>query len=301
MGRRVEHRHPSLGYQLPLVSTLNCENVGGGWESNLSSPVSLSSDTILTSTESICANMYKLTKLKLHGFDVKPPLGFQGFPCLKCLNLSAGPFTLQAIENLISGCPLLEKFVCTNAADTLALTVHAPNLKHLTLNGFFTNLYLEHTPLLVVLSIDFFGRDWKSNVLKKVPVTCDCLKFIELQGLSYDKMNNVFGVLYLILQSPNLQELQIEASSFDDKAANLDFWKNECPSNFTLKHLKRVKMSRVSDGNCMEFLKFVLGCSPVLEVMSVSPWENCIEKMNMANEVLHFRRASPKVDIRFFD
>ncbi|KAK1375087.1 hypothetical protein POM88_031280 [Heracleum sosnowskyi] len=187
-------------------------------------------------------------------------------------------------------CPLLEKFACTNVADSLALAIHAPNLKHLTLNGFFTNLYLKHTPLLIVLSIDFFGRAWKSNVLVKVPVTYeyDCLKFIELQALSFDEMINVLDVLYLILRSPNVQELQIEATSFDDKAADLDFWENECPTNFTFKYLERVKMSGVSTGNCMELLKCLLGCSPVLKVMSVSPCDNCNGKMKMADEVLHY-------------
>ncbi|KAK1375083.1 F-box/FBD/LRR-repeat protein [Heracleum sosnowskyi] len=172
----------------------------------------------------------RLTILKLQGFDVKPPLRFHGFPCLKYLNICNGSSTVEDIENLISGCPLLEKFIFLNVGDPLGLVIHAPNLKHLSLKGDFTNLYLEYSPLLDVLSIDFGAQAWEGKVLMKVPVTYDCLKFIELQRINYEEMNAMLYVLYLILHSPNLQELEIEATPFEishDKAADLDFWEKE--------------------------------------------------------------------------
>lgn len=81
----------------------------------------------------------------------------------------------------------------------------------------------------------------------------------------------------------------------------MDLWERGCPTDFTFKHLKSVEMTWVMNENSLDFIKFVLGRSPELEVMSVSLCADPDEKINMANEVLHFRRASPKVDIRFFD
>lgn len=95
----------------------------------------------------------KLTKLKLFGFEVRPPTGFRGFPCLKHLNIYGGAAPAEAIENLISGCPLLEKFKFTNMFSPLALTIRAPNLKHLSMSDALKDIYLEHTPRLVSISI----------------------------------------------------------------------------------------------------------------------------------------------------
>ncbi|KAK1401289.1 hypothetical protein POM88_000894 [Heracleum sosnowskyi] len=173
-----------------------------------------------------------------------------------------GTVTVKAIENFITSCPLLEKFKFTNIFNPLALIVCAPNLKHLELTGLFTDVYLKHTPCLDAISLNFFGK------------------------------------------SPNLQELEIIAlghESYSKKAAALDFWEKECPSNFTFKHLKMVVMSGVSNENDVEFLKFVLGRSPMLEVLSISPDAYYKRKMNMVNQVLRFQRAFPEVEIKFFD
>ena len=97
----------------------------------------------------------KLNRLMLSAFTVKPPVEFQGYPCLKYLELDGVTITLKVIENLISGCPLLEKFKFCNM-DRLALTIRAPNLKHLIVDGNFEDLYLEHTPLVVAISICFY-------------------------------------------------------------------------------------------------------------------------------------------------
>lgn len=260
-------------------------------------------------TPSCIFSCQKLIKLKLIGFEVKPPLGFQGFPCLKSFSLCGGTVALEVVEKLISDCPLLEKIELVIDSDH-ALTIRAPNLKHLTVGLSFKDVYLEHTPLLVNMLM-FFSEEWEGNVLPKVPVSYDCLKFIDFEGINFQKMNQVSYVLQLLLQSPNLQELEIDARQLETdavavrlvhhEAVALDFWKRECPADFTFKHLKRVNMSFLSNEHDLEFIKFVLGRSPVLEVMRVSPREVYNGNMNMVNEVLHFQHASPKVDIRFFD
>ncbi|KAL8112803.1 hypothetical protein AgCh_020195 [Apium graveolens] len=249
----------------------------------------------------------KLIKLKLLRFEVKPPSGFQGFPCLKYLSLNICEVTVEVIENLISNCPLLEEFDL-DTMSAYALTVHASKLKHLTLYGSFKDVYLEHTPLLVTALISF-SQDWEGNVLSKVPATYDCLESISLKGLNFQEMNQVLFVHQLLLQSPNLQELEIDARAVGlvhHKAGDLDFWKRECPADFTFKHLKEVMMSDVSNKYDVKFLEFVLERSPVLGEMLIFPDEGYNnednnEKMNMADKVLHCVRASPEVDVIICD
>lgn len=60
-------------------------------------------------------------------------------------------------------------------------------------------------------------------------------------------------------------------------------------------------MSDVSNKYDVKFLEFVLGCSPVLETMLILPDEDFKEKINIADIVLHCVRASPEVDIIFYD
>lgn len=52
----------------------------------------------------------QLISLTLCGFELKLPRTFQGFPCLKYLNLEFDAVSTEVVENLISGCPLLEKW-----------------------------------------------------------------------------------------------------------------------------------------------------------------------------------------------
>nr|XP_017236162.1 PREDICTED: F-box/FBD/LRR-repeat protein At1g13570-like isoform X1 [Daucus carota subsp. sativus] len=245
----------------------------------------------------------QLISLTLCGFELKPPRTFQGFPCLKYLNLEFDAVTTEVVESLISGCPLLEKLKFLNV-DHLAFTVRGPNLKHLILEGDFKYINLEHAPLLVAISVEINTEVSGSNILLKVPVTYHCLKFIELKGVNFKGMNEVLYVLHLILQSPNLQELQVSAATRWTffKAYNMDFWERECPTDFTFKHLKIVKMSGVSHKKDMDFIKFVLRSSPVLEVMRVSYDEylDYRKRTVMEYDVLHSKRASPTVNIKLF-
>ncbi|KAK1375085.1 F-box domain-containing protein [Heracleum sosnowskyi] len=180
----------------------------------------------------------KLTTLTLSAFTVEPPLEFQGFPCLKYLELDGVSITLEVIENLIP------------------------------------------------VTICFCPLAWRGDILVKVPVTYDYLKFIEIGCMDYKDMDEVLYVLDLLLQSPNLQELHISSPDLEEeisgifgygeepdpphyKTADFDIWERKCPADFTFKCLKTVKLSYISTKHDMEFVKFVLGRSPVLEVISI--------------------------------
>ncbi|GLT34543.1 hypothetical protein SLA2020_090520 [Shorea laevis] len=284
-------------------------------------------------------NCKKLTHLELFRCELDPPPSFKGFLCLRSLNLHQVLVAPEAIESLISSCPLLESLLLSYF-DSLALTICAPNLKYLCLEGEFTDICLKNTPLLVAISVamymtedvaEHFEQSSSCNFIKflggvphleklvghiyftkylsigdypgRFPIAYSHLRVIELYQVSFEDMNEILVVLRLILNSPNLKELQISGSPNTLPAIgapDLDFWEKECPSDCTLKRLKDVKMTDMSGvPHEMEFIKFLLANSPVLKSMTISPCVVMDGKVNMLIGLLRFRRASPQAEILF--
>ncbi|OIW04683.1 hypothetical protein TanjilG_00119 [Lupinus angustifolius] len=285
-------------------------------------------------------NCKKLTRLELFRCELEPPLTFKGFMCLKSLNLHQVLISPDAIESIISSCPLLES-LSLSYFDSLALTIRAPNLRYLNLEGEFKDICLEDTPLLVELSVamymtddiaEHFEQSSNCNFIKflggvpnleklvghiyftkylsigndpgNLPIIYNNLESIELYQVGFEDMNEMLVVLRLITSSPNLKELQISGSSNMSPATdapNLDFWAKKCPSDSTLGHLKVVKLTDMCGvPQEMEFIKFLLGCSPMLEIMSIAPCVHDMEnEMRMLIELVKFRRASTKAEIVF--
>ncbi|KAF5929893.1 hypothetical protein HYC85_000105 [Camellia sinensis] len=153
------------------------------------------------------------------------------------------------------------------------------------------------------------------NDLGKLSVAYNHLKVIELYQVSFEDMKERLVVLRLIVNSPCLQELQISGSSNTStatEAPDLDFWEKECPSDCTVSLLETVKMTDMSGvPHEMEFIKFLLRNSPMLETMSITPSVYCLcseiyvdiyvtdGRLNMLIELVRFRRASAQAEIIF--
>ncbi|KAG6654044.1 F-box/FBD/LRR-repeat protein At1g13570 [Carya illinoinensis] len=282
----------------------------------------------------------KLIRLELFRCELDPPPTFKGFLCLKNLNLYQVFVASDAIESLISSCPLLES-LSLSYSDSLTLNIYAPNLKYLCLEGEFKDICLQNTPLLIVMSVAMYmtediaehmqqssscnfikllgsvpylerliGRIYFTKYLSigddrgRYPVTYSHLKIIELYQVSFEDMKEILVVLHLITNSPNLVELQISGSSNTltaMEATDLDFWDKECPSPCLFDRLKVVKMTEMSGvPHEMEFIKFLLESSPVLEVMSIMPCPSVMDgRLNMLIELVRFRRASARAEIVF--
>ncbi|KAJ0725173.1 putative F-box domain, FBD domain, leucine-rich repeat domain superfamily [Helianthus annuus] len=285
----------------------------------------------------------KLVRLELVRCELDPPLSFKGFLNLKHLNLQQVLIAPDAVENLISCCPLLESLTLSYF-DSLELTIRAPNLKYLILEGEFKDICLENTPMLVAISVAMYMTDMTDdiaehfgqssscnfdkflggvpsleklsghiyftkymsvgNTLGKTQITYQRLKVIELYQVSFEDMKEVTVVLRLILNAPNLQELQISGSSNPSPATetpDLDFWEKECPCDCAFKRLKIVKMTDVSGvPHEMGFIEFLLGNSPALEIMSITPSVYVTEgRVNMLIELLRLKRASAEAEIIF--
>lgn len=100
----------------------------------------------------------KLTRLELCHCEFDPPKSFNGFSSLKSLNLHQILVSPEAIESLISGCPLLE-FLSLSYFDSLVLSISAPNLMYLYLDGEFKDIFLENTPKLVAISVSMYMHE----------------------------------------------------------------------------------------------------------------------------------------------
>ncbi|KAJ6324568.1 hypothetical protein OIU76_011800 [Salix suchowensis] len=222
-------------------------------------------------------NCKKLTYLELFRCEFDPPPTFKGFLCLRSLSLHQVLVAPEAIESLISSCPLLES-LALSYFDSLALNIHAPNLKYLCLEGEFTDICLENTPLLVAMSVamylnddiaECFEQSSSCNFIKflgGVPrlerlaghiyftkylsigdypgsqaITYSHLKIIELYQVSFEDMKEIRVVLRLITNSPNLKELRVSGLSTavaSAEALDLEFWAKDCPKDCTFKQLK---------------------------------------------------------------
>ena len=146
-------------------------------------------------------------------------------------------------------------------------------------------------------------------------------------------MKEIYVVLRLITSSPNLEELQISVSYGEHydfrssivqvvislhyfnfwgkqgssnalvatEAPDLDLWEKESLSKCKFKKLRLVKMTDMSSvPHEMEFIKFLLSRSPVLERMSINPCVYVMDgRLNMLIELVRFRRASAKAEILF--
>ncbi|KAL5179533.1 F-box/FBD/LRR-repeat protein [Glycine soja] len=193
-------------------------------------------------------NCGKLTRLDLSRCEFDPPHSFKGFVCLRSLNLHQVLISPDAIESLISRCPLLES-LSLSYFDNLALTICAPNLKYLYLEGEFKDICLEDTPLLVEITIAMYMTDDIAEHFEQIS-NCNFVKFlggvpnleklvgliyftkylsigidfvhppmmynnletIELYQVNFEDMVEILVILRLITSSPNLKELQISVS-----------------------------------------------------------------------------------------
>lgn len=285
-------------------------------------------------------NCKKLTHLELSRCELDPPPTFKGFSFLKSLKLHQVYVASDAIESVIISCPLLEslslsyidsltlnirspnlKYLCLEGEFKDICLENTPLLIAMSVAMYMTEDIAEHMEQSSSCNFIKFlggaphlerliGRIYFTKYLTvgddpgRLPIKYINLKIIELYQVSFEDMKEILVVLRLITNSPNLKELQI-SSSLNTltamEATDLDFWEKECPSHCIFGRLKVVKMTEMSGvPHEMEFIKFLLENSPVLEVMSIAPCSFVTEgRLNMLIELVRFRRASPRAEILF--
>ncbi|PON47694.1 F-box domain containing protein [Trema orientale] len=282
----------------------------------------------------------RLTRLDLFRCELDPPLTFKGFLCLKSLTLHQVLVAPDVIESLISGCLLLEnlsisyfdslalnvkapnlKFLFLEGEFKDISLENTPLLVAMSVAMYMTEDIAEHfeqssscnfvkflggVPRLERLIGHIYFTKYLSigYDLGNLLITYNYLKVIELNQVSFEDMKEIYVVLRLIMSSPNLRELQISGSSnalVALEAPDLDLWEKQSLSKCTFKKLKLVKMTDMSGvPHEMEFVKFLLSRSPVLETMSIAPCVYVVDgRLNMLIDLVRFRRASPRAEIVF--
>ncbi|KAL5759275.1 hypothetical protein ACOSQ2_018113 [Xanthoceras sorbifolium] len=285
-------------------------------------------------------NCKKMTHLELHCCEFDPPPTFKGFLCLRSLNLHQVLVAPEVIESLISSCPLLEvlsltysdsldlninapnlKYLCLEGEFKDICLENTPLLVEISVAMYMTDDIAEHfeqssscnfikflggVPLLEKLVGYIYFTKYLSigDDPGRLPVTYSQLKIIELYQVSFEDMKEIMVVIRLITNSPNLKELKISGSANSLAATeeyDLDLQEIVCPSDCLFKHLKFVKMTDIAGvPHEMEFIKFLLKNSPVLETMSITPCVFLKDKnLNMLIELVRFRRASAQAEIEF--
>ncbi|XP_047342301.1 F-box/FBD/LRR-repeat protein At1g13570-like isoform X2 [Impatiens glandulifera] len=280
----------------------------------------------------------KLFHLELFNCLLKPPPTFNGFVGLKSLDLQHITMEQDVFEHLISSCPLLERLTLMNFDGFSLLNIHAPNLQFFDIGGVFDDVDFENTYRLSIVSIGLYGNvgydenipfgspgnlikffshlpsiqrlEIQSYFLKylavgkipgRLPNPCIELNFLSVRINFYD-IEETSAALCLLRSSPNLQELEILARPEEQPIVYeaLDL-QGEDPYSCPFNQLYNIKIASISGVKCeLDFIKFLLASSPMLEKMTVKPSSND-RGWELMKELLRFRRASVQAEVIYVD
>ncbi|XP_039686472.1 F-box/FBD/LRR-repeat protein At1g13570 isoform X2 [Medicago truncatula] len=263
---------------------------------------------------------------------------YLGFRSLKSLDLNHVAVAQDAFENLISGCPLLEKLKLTEVGGFAQIDICAPNLKFLEIHGEYEGINFNNTFQLATLVIDLWwdfnfensnqgrSRGHSSNMLKffdhrphiqclvirscflkyltagvlpkKLPTPCMDLSHLSL-SINFDDLKEISAALCLLRSSPNLRKLEIfkeiEVHTVPLTPAAY-CWEKIFSAPAMPIRVRHVTIDGIF-GNKLEldFIKFLLLYSPVLEKMTVKPVENFIPELMRG--LIRFKRASGEAEV----
>ncbi|GFZ18382.1 hypothetical protein Acr_27g0001210 [Actinidia rufa] len=282
-----------------------------------------------------CSN---LTHLKLQTFIFKHPTMFGTIILGNLISLHLEKITFHSdIGRSVFHAPLLESLKFAGCTATDHFFILAPKLKTLsaTDSGNLQLKYFKRSLNLSILSIALGktagnqGQDittkWStflatvSNISKlsfdgfflklldpgtliaKRSVAFNNLEHLELNELSFDDLNQISCVLWLLNSSPNLRKLDMKVSKVGDNAMEQDLSFLEAPDCIKrmLNQLQTVKMT--VNGLMAELLliKNILACSPSLEKILVQYNGSVDARMGfgISIELMRFRRASTQAEI----
>ncbi|KAF8407763.1 hypothetical protein HHK36_006899 [Tetracentron sinense] len=297
-----------------------------------------------------------LCYLNLSCFILEPPPMFNGFGNLKSLRLESVTLTDEALERMIFTCTVLERLVLYELIGCFRFKIRGPCLQYFYLIGEFNNICFDDAPRLSSAVMGSYycavdehvGQGETSNLNKalgcltgleklgmyhhflqilargsipeRLPVTLDYLKSITLE-MNFNDLDETSVVLCLLRSSPNLQELWLQVSGLDFTTVSVEeFWEAQHCLDCSMNQLRVVKVSGISGARPqLEVIKFLLANSPVLEILSVTPWPNIKEKLanspvlemliiaprpkvkekRMLQELVRFPCASSKAEIEY--
>lgn len=141
-------------------------------------------------------SLKNLVRLDLVRCELDRPPEFKGFTQLKHLILQQVLIPPDDVECLISSCPLLENLTLSYF-DSFELTIRAPKLKYLILEGEFKDLCLANTPHLVAISVAMYMND---DIAEHFEQSSSC-NFDKILG-GAPKLERLIGHIYFTKVCP---------------------------------------------------------------------------------------------------
>ncbi|KAH9625608.1 hypothetical protein KSS87_003848 [Heliosperma pusillum] len=276
-----------------------------------------------------CGN---LEKLKLRSFVINPSHNCGGFSKMKRLELDKTTLTEKAFKYLIQGCPLLQELRLTNFVGMEHVTIDAPNLSRLIVDGTFISLDVRNAEKLV--SADFGLQKCvdvchkaslrvliqalaRSSKLQKLvfrghfvevlykesllPSTFENLRILDLLFIHLNTVDEFRSIIGIIQACPAVERLNISVSTSKHKTSHV---LNYSPSSV----LHRLCYAEVDicRGSKMELkmIEFLLGCSPILKKLSLTTSTGNVTRIfspKMIHQLFHFRKASQNLKVSWPD
>ncbi|KAF8407778.1 hypothetical protein HHK36_006914 [Tetracentron sinense] len=136
------------------------------------------------------------------------------------------------------------------------------------------------------------------NIPVRLPGTYDRLKCLSLV-INFEDLNETLVMLCLLQSSPSLHELDFVGDEAVVTELVEDFWEAQGHLDCSMNHLRVGRAYNIGGARPeLQFIKFLLVNSPVLEKLNVTPKSGKnIDKMKMLEELLRFRRASTSAEI----
>ncbi|AES59149.2 F-box/FBD-like domain protein, partial [Medicago truncatula] len=273
----------------------------------------------------------------LHHLDLnycwlKPPTKFEGFRSMKILYLNRVTMSQDAFNNMIYGCPVLEKLTLAKIDGLTHINIHAPNLKFFEvddefesinfdntfqlanvfiymksksnqgrLHGFSSNLanFFDHLPRIQSLQIaDGFLKYLATGIVpEKLPTLCVNLRSICL-WINFNDLKQVSVVLCLLKSSPNLRDLRMIVQR-DELTAHLTpasyCWKDIFSDPSMPLGVQHVSIGISGIKSELDFIRFLLLHSPMLEKVIVEP--DVEIRSEVMTELLQLKKMSRQAEV----
>ncbi|XP_071711991.1 uncharacterized protein [Rutidosis leptorrhynchoides] len=145
---------------------------------------------------------------------------------------------------------------------------------------------------------------------KWLPHQANSSRILCLMNLQFANLDQLQGALYILQNSPNLEQLEVInmnpalENMHLDVQPTLSYLEATNCLDQTLDRLKTINIFRVEISRpLLLFIKLLLDRSPTLEKISITPslTADANEKYNFAKDVMLFPRASSKAELHYLD
>ncbi|KAJ8616676.1 hypothetical protein MRB53_036048 [Persea americana] len=231
-----------------------------------------------------------LKSLEIVDLSVLLPSQFKDLTNLRILKLTRVRITNNQLETLVSHCPNLHRLRLSECVDLNDLRIHAPNLLLMNISMNKPICFsLINAPRLGSVSLNYSQRMEEVDHIEKdetVKLVWILKNLDHIRSFSFTCRADIFKAICLEKGLP----------------IDIDFWEKQKPPECLINHLMMVQMFGISlsSNSLVEFVKFLLLNAHVLIRMTlnyiITPRGQMEEEVTI-NEFLHFKRASPQVQL----